>query len=46
MMLPYLFFPSLFLNNSYFKSDLVECANLTELDEKTSRVSMKYLVIF
>lgn len=41
IILPYVFFPSLFLNNSYFKSDLVEMANITELDEKASRVSIK-----
>ena len=38
---PYLFFPFLFLPISYFRSDIVDLINFTELDEKSSRMSIK-----
>lgn len=41
IVLPYIFFPSLFLPISFFRSDIVELINLTELDENSSKVTIK-----
>ena len=38
---PYLFFPFLFLPIGYFRSDIVDLVNFTELDEKSSKISIK-----
>ncbi|CAF0775680.1 unnamed protein product [Brachionus calyciflorus] len=37
---PYIFIPCLFLPISFFRSDIVELINLTELDEKSSKLSI------
>lgn len=39
--LPYVFFPSLFMPISFFRSDIVELINLTELNENSSKISIK-----
>ncbi len=39
--LPYFFVPSLLLSLNFFRSDNIELANLTDLDEKSSRVNLK-----
>ena len=43
---PYLFWPFLFLPIGYFRSDIVDLVNFTELDEKSSRISIKYRFLF
>lgn len=41
MLMPYFFFPSLLLHEGWFKSDTVQMENITENDEKSSRISIK-----
>jgi hypothetical protein len=42
IILPYFFFPLLILPISFFRSDNIELINWSELDEKSSRLSVRY----